>query len=380
MALNILNSPAPKNTLSNAIRGQSTSASTVVSALTSGGSGNRSNTSSGTTTSTFSLGQSVSVNVRTPTPSTSTSTSTFSAPDVKFNTDSFSKFSTDNFFKSSPDTPNPKLGFSLKAPTLPSVNIAAAVMNPSSLKNIKLKDVGKSMGIPTTVRGALTQAGLSATLPPVDQALRTLGLPTSARGLIQLSGLQFPQIPAFPGIDLIGINLGAGPKWIAEQIAKFKTIVPPFIPGLKINMGMALAAISVIRAALSTSPSELLKHLLNSIVDDLKSQVADQIQNAVDKSGLNNLQDQLTGVVGNAKISFTEQHDRNNPPEKITDENGETVEIPAPKPDLSGFPDVSNIAPKVGEGILASSTIEIKNFKNTPTISQPKAFTFPPTG
>jgi hypothetical protein len=196
---------------------------------------------------------------------------------------------------------------------------------------------------------------------------------------LNLTGLNFPKLPEFPGIDLAGINLGAGPKFIAEQIAKYKSIVPPFVPGLKINMGMALAAVSVIKAAMSANPSELLKHLLSSVVDDIKGQALGQLQTAIDSTGVNNLQGQLNSVVGGAKDSFLSNFNTLNPPQTTTNEDGETIEIPAPKPDLSGFPDVSNIAPKVGEGILATSNIKTSEFTSTAG-STLKSFTFPPTG
>jgi hypothetical protein len=196
---------------------------------------------------------------------------------------------------------------------------------------------------------------------------------------LSLTGLNFPKLPEFPGIDLAGINLGAGPKFIAEQIAKYKSIVPPFVPGLKINMGMALAAVSVIKAAMSANPSELLKHLLSSVLDDIKGQALGQLQTAIDSTGVNNIQGQLNSVVGGAKDSFLSNFNTLNPPQTTTNEDGETIEIPAPKPDLSGFPDVSNIAPKVGEGILATSNIKTSQFTSTAG-STLKSFTFPPTG
>ena len=300
-------------------------------------------------------------------PPSNTATSGFRAPTVSINTGSFS-----NFLKA-PDVPNPKIDlgtFGIKAPTLPKGAIAAAVMNPSSLKNINVKEIGKSMGVPTSVKSALARAG-TALLPPVDKALKTLGIPTNIQGIVKITGLQFPKFPNFPGLDLIGINLGAGPKWIAEQLAKYKLIVLPFVPGLKINMGMALAAVSVIRALLTTSPSELLKHLLNSIVDDLKTQVADQIQKAVD-TVTDDFNKQLKGITDSAKIEVTKQNDRENPPRTETDENGETKTIPSPPADLSGIPDFKDVK-------IASTTerIDVNTLREAPLPgSELKAFNF----
>lgn len=282
---------------------------------------------------------------------------------------------------------------SLKSISTPSLSINSAITNPSSLS---LSGIGSSMGVPTSIGGAVAATGIPTSLPPTGQALNTLSqglgiaIPTTAGisqtivgailppNALSLSGLQFPKLPEFPGIDMAGINLGAGPKFIAENIAKYKTIVPPFAPGLKINMGMALAAVSIIKAAMSSNPSELLKHLLSSIVDDLKSQAIGQLQSAVNSTGINDIQNQINGVVDGAKNSFTDQFNRDNPPQTITNEDGETTTIPAPTPDLSSFPKV-DILPKTGEGILSQTDINTSQFSSTAG-SNLKAFTFPPNG
>lgn len=294
---------------------------------------------------------------------------------------------------------------SLKSISTPTININSAITNPSSLN---LSGIGSSIGIPTTIAGAVSATtgfssvgqvanafgvpttiagaaaavGLPTGLPPLGQAFNTLGVPTSFTGLVNLSGLQFPKIPAFPGIDLVGINLGAGPKFIAEQIAKYKMIVPPFVPGLKINMGMALAAISVLRAAMQVGPGELVKHLLSNIVDDLKqdliSQVNQQLNNSLTPPDGQNIQIQLGGVVDGAKNSFVDQFNRDNPPQTITNDDGETITIPAPTPDLSSFPS-TDILPKSGQGVLSQTNINTSEFSSTAG-SNLKAFTFPPNG
>lgn len=283
-------------------------------------------------------------------------------------------------------TPN----LSLQSISAPRLNITNPISSPSSLN---LSGIGQTMGVPTSIGGvtsglgvptsiggAASSLGIPTSLPPVGDALKTLGFNASMPKLdLSLTGLNFPKLPEFPGIDLAGINLGAGPKFIAEQIAKYKSIVPPFIPGLKINMGMALAAVSVIKAAMSANPSELLKHLLSSVVDDIKGQALGQLQTAIDSTGVNNLQGQLNGVVGGAKDSFLSNFNTLNPPQTTTNSDGETIEVPAPKPDLSGFPNVSNIAPKVGEGILSTSNIKTSQFTST-VGSTLKSFTFPPNG
>lgn len=297
-------------------------------------------------------------------------------------------------------TPGSAPNLSLSAISSPRVNITSAITNPSSLN---LSGIGSSLGVPTSAGGIASTFGLSSpTLPSTGQALNTLSqglginLPAGANlnslsqafsgtvsslipvGSLNLTGLQFPKLPQFPGIDLAGINLGAGPKFIGEQIAKFKTLVPPFVPGLKINMGMALAAISILKAAMSTNPSELVKHLLDGVVSDLKNQAAGQLQNAIDSTGVNNLQGQINNVVGSAQDSFVNNFNLMNPPQTTINADGETVEIPAPKPDLSQFQTVS-ILPSQGTGILQSTSTAVQGASSN-VLSQAKAFTFPPSG
>jgi hypothetical protein len=242
--------------------------------------------------------------------------------------------------------------------------------------------VASALGVPTTVGGALSQAGLPTALPPLNEALQTLGIPTSFSATIQLTGLEFPKIPGFPGIDLIGINLGAGKKFIAEQIAKYKLIIPPFAPGLKINMGVALAALSVIKAAAEVGPGELIKHLLSNIVDDLKQQVqdqlADQLQQAIDSTGINDLQANVNLTLGSAQDSFVDQYNANNPPQTIVNEDGETVVIAPPPPDVSQFSQV-NLAPEKKETPSIGVSLSADNFKSK-TTTNVVAFTFPPKG
>jgi hypothetical protein len=149
------------------------------------------------------------------------------------------------------------------------------------------------------------------------QAFQTLGVNPSLSGLgfnaqlpsiagsLNLSSLKLPQIPQIPGLGPIGISLGAGPKFLAETLIKYKTIIPPFVPGLKINMAMAGAAISILKAvsggnigALATSLLEDLKEStgVSAIQDQVQSQV-DQVKEITPLAGLeeqyNNLQSSL---------------------------------------------------------------------------------------
>lgn len=259
------------------------------------------------------------------------------------------------------------LSFNIARPSL-------AIATPAGIAN--------ALGVPTSVGGALSRLGIPTALPPLNEALRTLGVPTSFTAVIKLTGLEFPKIPGFPGLDLIGINLGAGKKWIAEQIAKYKSLIPPFIPGLKINMGVALAAVSVIKALVQVGPAELLKHLLSSIVDDLvdqvKSQVAEQLQEAINNTGINDLQGSLNLTLDGAEKSFVDTHNATNPPQTTTNAEGETVTIPTPAPDVSQFAKV-NLEPEKKASPSISFSLTPDTFQSKPP-SNLVSFTFPPKG
>lgn len=194
---------------------------------------------------------------------------------------------------------------------------------------------------------------------------------------LNLSGLQFPKLPDFPGLDKVTLLLGAGKNMIAKAL-QYEILCPQFIPGVKINMAMALAAVAVAKALASTNPSELVKHLVDGIIDDLKSEVADQLQGALDSTGISDAQKQLDSIMSSAQDSFVDNFNKLNPPQTITNEEGETTEIPAPKPDVSRFEKVS-ILPSTGTGILQSTSNAIQTTTGN-VLSQAKAFTFPPKG
>lgn len=291
------------------------------------------------------------------------------------------------------------------APTIsPQLNIASTISGPASLS---LSGVSSRLGVPTSIGGVASSLGLSSTaLPTTSQALNTISgalgssLPGAANlnnlsqaftsgvsSLIPagaLSGLNLPKIPPFPGMDKIGILLGAGKDALAK-ILSLDSFVPPYIPGLKINMGMALAAIRLVQVALSTNPSELLKHLLDGVIGDLKEEIAGQLESALDSTGISGIQDQIggiqdqvSGLVGTAENSFVENFNRLNPPRTTTNEDGETIELPRPQPDVSQFRNVS-ILPPQGTSILQSVSNSATSAGSS-ILSQAKAFTFPPKG
>jgi DNA-binding FrmR family transcriptional regulator len=199
---------------------------------------------------------------------------------------------------------------SISSPTGP-INISG-VSSQLSLSSIasnakvptSLSGAASSLGVPTTVGGissalggptslsaGLSSAGIPTTLPNISAAI-----PNFSATLPTLPTLKLTPISNFPGLDQAGILLGAGPKFAAEKIAKLKSIVPPFAPGLKLNMGMVAGALSVIKAISSANPSELLKQITSSIADDIKGQVGDVAKSALDSTGISNIQGQIQGL------------------------------------------------------------------------------------
>lgn len=302
--------------------------------------------------------------------------------------------------------PNSAPNLSLRAISSPQINITSGITSPSSLN---LSGVGARLGVSTSGGGISSNLSFSSlTLPSTGQALNTVAqglgvnLPGAVNlnslsqaftsgvsslipaGSLSLSGLQFPKFPPFPGIGKIGLLLGAGKEAIAKILA-LDAFIPPHVPGLKINMGMALAAIKLVQVALSTNPSELVKHLLDGIISDLTDQVADQLESALDASGINDIQNQIgdiqnqvSGMVGIAENSFVENFNRLNPPQTITNEDGETIQLPRPQPDVSQFRNVSVLPPQ-GTSILQAVS-NTTTSAGSSILSQAKAFTFPPKG
>ena len=212
-----------------------------------------------------------------------------------------------------------KSGTSISVPTLsaPSVSIAAG----SSLSSIaSVSRISATIGgTPTTLAGAAATFGVQVptTIGGISSAFGgptsisgvigsaglTASLPNFAASLPALPSLKLLDMPSFPGLDKAGIILGAGPKFIADKITKYTTIVPPFVPGLKINMAMIGGAIAIISALSSGNPGAILKSLVEDMVDqavgDLKNQVGDVVNNSIDQTGISNLQDQMQGIQGN---------------------------------------------------------------------------------
>jgi hypothetical protein len=89
-------------------------------------------------------------------------------------------------------------------------------------------------------------------------------------------------------------------------------------------MAIALAAITVIKAAIETSPSAVLKHLLSTIVSDIKDQALSQLQTAINEAG-SDIKSQISGAIDGAKQASKSSFERANPPKTEVDpETGET--------------------------------------------------------
>jgi hypothetical protein len=306
--------------------------------------------------------------------------------------------------------------FDIKSAPNPFGPKVSPIIDVRNISSLSTAGVAIKQGVIKTIGQAAANAGIPVALPPLDKALKTLGVEVKNLVKVNLAdlGIKFPKFPGFPGLDLIGINLGAGAKWIAETLLKYKIIVPPWIAGLKINMAIALAAITVIKAALETSPSAVLKHLLSTIVSDIKDQALSQLQTAINESG-SDIKSQISGAIDGAKQSAKDNFERANPPKTVINpETGEPEEIRAEyKPDpVYGAADnllkdgwnvseddvfadfqkeneLNNaVAPLSFNQSFGSGTVQISSDVPNPIAAsinpQPgstlKAFTFPPNG
>ncbi len=216
--------------------------------------------------------------------------------------------------------------FDIKSAPNPFGPKVSPIIDVRNISSLSTAGVAIKQGVIKTIGQAAANAGIPVALPPLDKALKTLGVEVKNLVKVNLAdlGIKFPKFPGFPGLDLIGINLGAGAKWIAETLLKYKIIVPPWIAGLKINMGIALAAIAVIKAAIETSPSAVLKHLLSTIVSDIKDQALSQLQTAINEAG-SDIKSQISGAIDGAKQASKSSFERANPPKTEVDpETGET--------------------------------------------------------
>lgn len=235
----------------------------------------------------------------------------------------------------------PSSGNLVNVSSLSSNGIKTSIAPPLDIKNIKpsitlngsvnvsgatLKALTTKAGVTATIGAAAAAMNIPIGLPNTTDALKTLGVPTDLKSLQALTGLQLPKFPLFPGIDLPGLLLGKSPKFIAEVIMKYKTISPPFLPGVKMNMAVILAAAAVIKAAASGKGGELLKHLLEGITNEIKGELIKSLQASIDSTGINKVGQQIGEAINNATNIQVQTSMKFKP--KQLDEDGNEIEEP----------------------------------------------------
>lgn len=160
-----------------------------------------------------------------------------------------------------------------------------------------LDTVVASTGIPTnqTQLSSLISSNLAPGIAGVARdAIQGIGLSTANLSLSRLIPFEIPKIPNFPALGKIGMYLGAGPKFIAEKVAEYTKIVPPYIPGVPMSIAQIAAVASLIAQLSKTNPSEFMKLLLQDIAKDVLKELGQSnplsaVQSALDNSGNCNL-------------------------------------------------------------------------------------------
>jgi hypothetical protein len=285
-------------------------------------------------------------------------------------------------FSSVPALPSPKLSLGSLTPTVNFTNTSNLSLGSISAAAVptSIGGLAAAVGAPTTLAGAAAAFGAPTSIGGISAAF---GGPSSLTGALGTAGLpsfntvlpklNLPAMPKIPGLDKAGILLGAGPKFIADKITKYTTIVPPFAPGLKINMAMVGGAIAIISALSSGNPSAILKSLAEDLVSeaigDLKNQAGDAVKGALDQTGVSGMQDQLKGIQDSVSGATS----------AVTDAANTSVG------GLTGDLSLSNMTPTVnlsaGTSNLSLSAISNPVSGATSAIgSKITAFNTPPTG
>ena len=204
----------------------------------------------------------------------------------------------------------PSTGNLINVSSLSSNGIKTSIAPPLDFKSVtpSLNLNGKVNVAADTLKAMTTKAGITATigtiasgmnipigLPSTTDALKTLGVPTDLASLQKALDFKLPEIPAFPGINF-ALLFGKSPQFIAEVVLKYKTICLPHIPGVKINMAQALAAISIIKAVASGQGGAIIKHLLEGITGELKAELIQGLEKSI-SAGLNESSNSLQSVL-----------------------------------------------------------------------------------
>lgn len=205
------------------------------------------------------------------------------------------------------------IGISVAIPTATAPSIGSAVATGESAVDAAIRDAANAVaevvgGIGNAVAGSVEAVGgaVGEILSPVagaagqvlDAAGNVIGevanvageavsglataIGNATAGLvpppippIPIPPLQLPQIPPLPGLDDLGITLGAGPNFIAQTLAKFNSIAPP--PSLSVNLKLGanvdLSALGAAMGIMGAMSSVNMKALIDSVLDDAMDQM-----------------------------------------------------------------------------------------------------------
>jgi hypothetical protein len=226
----------------------------------------------------------------------------------------------------------------------------------------------QSLGVNTNM--SATQA-INTLAPNLLSGIRNEVSSTIAQAI---SGIEFPKIP-FPGLGQITLVLGAGPQWLIDRVLS-KVAIPPFVPGLTFNPAMVGAAISLLKIIASGNLGNVAKFMLEDLLEDIKEQSGlaeleeqvkdqlDEIQGFVDdvenirKNGINLQIEANLNLLGSAENQFVDNYNRENPPQTITDEDGNVTVVTAPPPNTSEFSKFRESLKEVGN-IVASPVVQL---------------------
>jgi hypothetical protein len=239
----------------------------------------------------------------------------------------------------------------------PNLSLGAISSNTVTGTSTVLAGTSATFGAPTTVGGAVSAFGGPTSLPSTTSMF---GVPNLSAGLVNAVKLQLPTIPSFTALDQVGVYLGAGPKFLAQKIAAYKSIVPPFVPRVSISPAQIGAAMAIISAVSSGNPSELLKQMLASIQKDLTSQSLGALKGAVDTPGIDNLQNQVSGIAESAQAAAQ-------------------VEIPSVEMSAGDMNASSMVPSSTAVGSAVTGVSSVVNSTIQP-LTNTTPFTSPPTG
>lgn len=184
-------------------------------------------------------------------------------------------------------------------------NLRSSALSLKQAPTMALNTAILSSGIPANPNQLIQSISptISAGIVSVGKdAISNIGISAADLNLKKLIPFEIPKIPDFPALGQVGMYLGAGPKFISEKVAEYTALVPPFIPGVPMNIGQIAAVASLISQMMKTNPSEFLKALLQSVQQDLLKELNinnPSLDSLLDNSGICNvpvLKDLQAGV------------------------------------------------------------------------------------